>query len=340
MVLTRDFEDHFRHLIDDGSVVGAAVGAIKGDETSTAFVGRIETASGEAADERTFFEIGSITKTFTALLLADMVVRGEAGLDEPISKYLPGLASAPIGTATLVNLATHTSGLPRDPETVDWEQGDPAYAAMSSYSLDELLAGVSRFDLGATETDASYSNVGFALLGHVLATVASVPYAELVAQRVCVPLGLGDTKILKADDPPDPMAVGHDEDGHPLPSWSLAGLAPAGGLVSSLRDMLRYAAAIIDPEETPLAEAIRSTTSPRVKLALDEPSERNLGVGLGWITETRAGSHCVWHTGGTHGFGSMLAVGRDRGTAVVVLANSAHSEELDLAAFSLLDSLG
>ena len=173
------------------------------------------------------FELGSITKVFTALLLTEMVTRGEVALDDPVSKYLPGSVKMPARNGkqiTFLDLATYTSGLPRLPDGIP-SVGDNPYAA---YTVEQLYAFLSnhtlRFDPG---THYEYANLGFGLLGHVLALRANTSYEDLVVSRVCAPLGLEDTRISLTASMRERLAQGHLSNLNATPNWDVPTLAGA-----------------------------------------------------------------------------------------------------------------
>nr|WP_253945457.1 serine hydrolase domain-containing protein [Nocardioides sp. zg-DK7169] len=279
------------------------------------------------------FEIGSVTKTFTALLLADLAREGIVGLDDPVAAYLP-VAPPVLGRPiTLADLATHHSGLPRLP------------AGMTGPSLSGTARSVDRRDPYAhLDEDAlvdairrtsptrppgerfGYSNLGAGLLGWALARRLSTTYAALVAQRVTGPLGLADTWI----DPPTGaawrVATGHGWWGREAHPWDLAGLVGAGGLRSTAADLLAYLAVFAEGATGPLAAAAAEARRPRHRVG-------ELEVGLGWLRTTPTGrasgrlgvrEPVLFHDGGTGGFRSFAALVPATGTAVVVLSARAR----------------
>jgi CubicO group peptidase (beta-lactamase class C family) len=193
-------EDEIRDILQDRidnarQSVGLVASVFDSGRQKIATYGHCGAPNDRPLDGDTVFEIGSITKVFTALLLTEMVKRGEVALDDPVSKYLPDHASMPARDGkqiTLLDLATYTSGLPRNPDGIP-NFGDNPYA---SYRVEQLYAFLSnhalRFDPG---THYEYSNLGFGLLGHVLALQANASYEDLVVSRICAPLGLEDTRI-------------------------------------------------------------------------------------------------------------------------------------------------
>jgi CubicO group peptidase (beta-lactamase class C family) len=210
------------------------------------------------------FEIGSITKAFTASLLADMAARGDVRLDDPVAKYLPSSAHVPSRNGkqiTLVDLATQSSGLPRLPTNLAPRNPANPYA---DYSVEQLYAFLSGYelprDVGATY---EYSNLGMGLLGHALALKAGTSYENLVNRLLLTPLGMRETAITLSPALRARLAPGHDGEGNVVPNWDLPTLAGAGALRSTALDMLMYLAANLDTTAKPLARAMRETHTPR-----------------------------------------------------------------------------
>lgn len=271
-----------------------------------------ERAPGQPLRPTDRFEIGSITKTFTGVLLADAVLSSEVRLEHTVGE-LVGADVGPAGEITLVELATHTSGLPRLPCDLDPAAAQP-YGA---YDRTALLAGLR--GCGPTETRGrySYSNLGFGLLGEVIALSLQAEWEALIAERLTGPLGMVDTSTALGD--PDRLVLGY-ADGLPAPAWEFQALAPAGALRSTGVDLLKWLAAL---DEGPVAEAMALATTPVADAG------GTTRVGLGWHRSDLAGVDVIWHNGGTAGFHSFA--GRAADLTVVVLAASAVSvDELGL----------
>ena len=305
---------------------GVVVGALVDDERAYGAAG---TRVVPTADD--LFEIGSISKVFTALVLADLVVRGDLRLDQPVRELLPGVPVPSHGGTeiTLEHLATHRGGLPRSPRLgprgyVRHLRGrDPYDATTPNALLDDL--GRVRLRRRPGTGGASYSNLGVALLGIALVRFTGVvDYESLVVPRVCEPLGMSATRV---GAPAESVLVGH-RGSRQVDRWRLTGLAGAGGLVSSATDLLTFLAAQLDPAGTPLETAIRLTQQPR--------GDARGGVGLGWMRASTP-HELWWHNGGTGGYRSFAGFIPDRHVAVVVLSNQART--VDLAALRLLREL-
>ncbi|HUR91327.1 MAG TPA: serine hydrolase [Gemmatimonadaceae bacterium] len=271
----------------------------------------------------TLFEIGSITKVFTSTILADMVVRGEVALDDPVGKHLPAGTRMPASgdrEITLADLATHFSGLPRLPNNLSPRDIRNPYV---DYTADKLYAFLAAHQLArAPGARFEYSNLGAGLLGHVLSRRAGTDYETLVRTRVVTPLGMRDTKITLTKADSARLAAGHNAGGQVVPAWDLAALQGAGALRSSAADMLRFlsanmAAYVDSTSSRPLGAAMRLTQTPT------HPLGEGADVGLGWIRATTStGARIFSHDGGTGGHRSFAAFDPARRVAVIVLSAS------------------
>lgn len=270
-------------------------------------------------DGNTMFEIGSITKVFTSLLLADMVQKKQVNLDDPISKYLPATVNVPIikGKAiTLQHLATHSVGWPRMPDNYDPQNLDNPFA---DYTVEQLYDYVSRsnFDY-APGTWFGYSNAGYGLLGNILSLIAGKPFETLVKERICAPLGMTNTTAVLTPEQKAKLAPGHTEYGAFAPSWDLPAIAGTGGLRSNMNDMLTFAAANLGLVKTDLYPAMQLAHIPHIKKGKDEGE-----VTLGWtLVKADNGDEFLWKDGTTAGYRSIMLLNRTKKTGVVILSNS------------------
>lgn len=296
-------------------------------------------AGGPAKDAaltgETLFEIGSISKVFTALILADMARKGEVALDDPAEEYLPAGHHMPARGGrriTLLDLATHTSGLPRLPDNMPFADPDDPYA---DYTEQRMLDFLDRYqlprDIGAKW---EYSNFGVGLLGYLLSRAAGKDYETLLRERITGPLRMSDTSVSLSPGQRARFAQGHDAYMQPAKPWRLAVLAGAGGIRSTANDMLKFSAAALDP---------KSPIGPAMKLALAQrraTGNPRFDQALGWeVVHPEPGREVVVHDGGTGGFRSSLALEPAKRRAAVVLANSAAEPSTsDLALHLLLGS--
>jgi CubicO group peptidase (beta-lactamase class C family) len=274
---------------------------------------------GKPLDGNSVFEIGSASKVFTCLALADMVKKGEVKLEDPVAKYLPKSVRMPSRGGkqiTLADLATHTSGLPRMPDNL--KPKDP-WNPYADYTVQQMYAFLSSYelkrDIGA---EFEYSNLGVGLLGHVLALKAGSSYETLIVRRICTPLKMTDTRIMLSADQKARLVTGHGPDGKPAKNWDIPTLAGAGALRSTANDMLKFVAAN--------AGLAKSDLYPAMELSHEERHEAGssvLSVGLGWHILHRTGGVVVWHNGQTGGYHSFVAFDKAAKRGVVVLANFA-----------------
>jgi CubicO group peptidase (beta-lactamase class C family) len=266
----------------------------------------------------TVFEIGSVTKVFTALLLQEMIDSGEVALNDPISKFLPSKVKVPTRNGreiTLVDLATQTSGLPRMPDNLDSKNDDNPYA---DYTVEQLYDFLSRYQLTRDiGRKFEYSNLGVGLLGHLLALRAATNYEALVVRRVCIPLQMNSTRITLSPDLQARLAPGHNAMGLTVSNWDFPTLAGAGGLRSTANDLLKFLAANTGLATSSLSNAMLATQQPR------HDSGSGSKIGLIWQIQTSSGA--IWHNGGTGGYHSYIGFKKNPRRAVVVLANSENS---------------
>ena len=271
--------------------------------------------------ERALFQVGSITKVFTALVLARGVVRGDWALETPVASLLPGTVGWPDGGAdlTLGELATHTAGLPRLPPGMLGKalrrEPDP-YADIDAASLEGSLARVRIRHRGRPR----YSNLGFGLLGHALATTTGTTYDELVRAEVCGPLGLNDTAAHLDGDRATRTRPGHTRRLRPRPvAWGFDAMAGCGALWSSIEDLQRFIQAHLQPPAGELGAAIRLAMEPRV-------TTRRVTHGLAWLVLPRqVRVPGVFHNGGTYGYRSAVVVSPSEGVGVAALTSTDRS---------------
>ena len=295
------------------------------------FVAGTADAPGVALDGNTVFEIGSITKVFTASLLADMVARGEVKLEDPVAKFLPTSVHVPARNGrqiTLLDLATQSSGLPRMPSNFTPKDPDNPYA---DYTVDQMYAFLSGYqlprDIGA---EYEYSNLGVGLLGHALSLRAGKSYEALVTERILQPLGMSDTRITLNEAAKAHLARGHGATGKAVANWDLPTLAGAGAIRSTANDLLKFLAANLDSSSKPLGAVLATT-----HFARRDVDAARMKIGLNWHILTALDRPLVWHNGGTGGYRSFIGMDAARQRAVVVLSN--QSVAPDDIGFHLLD---
>lgn len=317
--------------IERGGAVGIVAGIAESGTTRMSSAG-YRTAGGPApVDEETVFEIGSVSKVFTTTLLAEMVVRGEVALDDPVARYLPDSVRMPSFEGhqiTLLDLATQSSGLPRMPG--NFAPADPTNP-YADYGVEQLYTFLSSYTPERAPGAAfEYSNLGMGLLGHVLARRAGKPYEALVTERILEPLGMSDTRIALDAALQARLATGHNAGLEPVPGWDLDVLAGAGAWRSTMSDMMRFAAAAAAPPPNALGEALKMAMEPRA-----EAGAPGVRIGLAWHVIERGDRRIVLHNGQTGGHHAFVGINPENGTGVVLLANSATN--IDDIGIHLLD---
>lgn len=242
-----------------GKHAGIVIGILRGGDQWVAGYGSCD-AGQQSPDEDTIFDIGSVTKVFTTLVLSDMVLRGEVALDDPAQKHLPSTLQMPKWRGqeiTLFHLATHTSSLPRLPANL-WKTIQDQVNPYAHYQVRDMYKFLSGYKLKRPiGSRVEYSNLGIGLLGHILGLVAGTSYEELVSERVGRPLGMNSTAITLSPEQQGRLAPGHTSRGNVTANWEIPALAGCGALRSTARDMLRFMAASMNRATSPLAEAAR-----------------------------------------------------------------------------------
>jgi D-alanyl-D-alanine-carboxypeptidase/D-alanyl-D-alanine-endopeptidase len=314
--------------------VGIVVGVIDPRGRRVVAYGALEKGDRRPLDGDTIFEIGSITKVFTALLAADMAQRGEVKLDDPIQKYLPPTVKIPGRGAkqiTLTDLATHTSGLPRMPE--NFRPKDPGRPYVD-YTVDALYSFLSSYELRRDiGIKYVYSNLGFGLLGLGLAQRAGMDYEKLVVTRICDPLGMKSTRATLSESLRQRFAAGHSSDLVTVPEWDIPSLAGAGALRSTANDLLTFLAAMMGYAVNPLAAAQETALS--VRRPTGAPF---METGLGWDIDTRGGTEIISKGGATAGYNTFIGYSPKTGVGVVALANTSAGEGTTDIGQHLLDA--
>jgi serine-type D-Ala-D-Ala carboxypeptidase/endopeptidase len=311
-----------RYVSDAGWAVGAVAALVTPEGVEVASAGRTRGRRSGPPDRETLFEVGSITKVFTTLLLAQMADEGVVRLDSTLGELFPeGYEPDPVVAGiTLLELATHTSGLPRVHGGVTplmrfiLRPSDP-YRGTPTEELFRSVADLTDEDL-ATRGSPAYSNLGMALLGRLLEEEAGRSWEELLEDRILTPRELGRTGLTSdlMDDPH--FARGHRRNHRPAANWILDGYAPAGAMASTLDDMVRFLLAVMEAEEGPLARTMEP--------AWDQ-ADGSGAAGLGWAFGEVEGERVIWHNGRTGGYFAFLGFIPSSDRGLVLLTNTSHS---------------
>ncbi len=325
------YAEAIQSLLDDKFAASNAgmVIALLDEQGSRVFsAGRLDNGSDQEVDGDTVFELGSVTKVFTALLLQDAVRRGEMKLDDPVSQYLPERVTVPaLGgkEITLLNLAVQDSGLPWHPDNLS--DKPIKYLALKelkegseAYTVEKMYAFLSGYKLKQVPgASFQYSNVGMALLGHAIERNTGADYESLVVDRICRPLKMENTRITLPPALKARLARGHLDDGTSSEHFNLQVQAPAGSLLSTANDLLKFLSANLGFSQSPLTPLLeemqvnRHTGSPMFgKTAMP------------WVDSgvyNPPGAELLGHAGGGYGTVAFVALDRQKRRGVIVLTN-------------------
>lgn len=286
--------------------------------------GKLDDGTDQEVNGDTLFEIGSITKTFTGLLLQEMVERGQMKLDDPVAQYLPASVKLPIYQGrqiTLLQLATHTSGFPDGPDNLDPKRADNSRA---DYTFEKLDAFVSGYKLTREPgSKHEYSTVGIALLGQAIALKAQTNYESLVVDRICRPLKMDSTRITLLPELKSRFAQGHNYYGYRVSHTDWGALSPGAALRSTANDMLKYISANLGLTSSSLTPAMEKTHVSYFQAHLDSDTDVDTDIGLTWmIMHASDDTTLIGHGGLTRGFVTFIGFDLTRHRGVVVLCNS------------------
>ncbi len=328
-LIPESIRNEVRQYVDAELNMGIVMGVVSPCGEDVFAYGRSTLEDSRPLDEDTVFEIGSTGKSFTGILLADMVQHNELSLSDPIEEYLPAEVVVPTyegRSITLVDLATHTSGLPNLPSNLNPADELRPYA---DYTFDQMYEELRNVQLPyPIGSEYQYSNFGMGVLGHVLELRSGMSYEDLVMSRITDVLGMPDTRATLTPDMENRLALGY-RDKEVFPLWDNPTLAGAGELRSTVRDLLTYVSANLGLQASDLYDAMQLTHQ-RFHQADDI-----YDVGLGWHIHHRSYGEVVEDHGATGGYWCYVGFLEDAQVGVVVLTNTFHSVDpigLDLLA--------
>jgi CubicO group peptidase (beta-lactamase class C family) len=327
--LAEDFSDAIKGFLQHRvEVEKRDVGIVAGivDEHGSRIIahGKLDDGTSEEVNGDTVFEIGSITKTFTGLLLQDMIERGEMKPDDPAAQYLPAGVKLPAyhgKQITLLQLATHTSGLPDSPGNLDPKWADNSRA---DYTFEKLDAFASNFKLTREPgSKYEYSTVGIALLAQAISLKAKSDFESLVTDRICRPLKMDSTRITLTSELKSRFAQGHNYYGYKVSHTDWGGLMGGAGLRSTANDMLKYLSANLGLAFSSLTPLMEKTHVSRFRARLNTDTGVDTDIGLTWmIMHDSESTTIIGHGGLTRGFTTFAGFDITRHRGVVVLCNS------------------
>ncbi|MEM8508607.1 MAG: serine hydrolase [Bacteroidota bacterium] len=316
-------------LISQGATPSIAMALI--DSSGTRFFNFGKTSfDGSLVDENTIYEIGSISKVFTGIILAQQVLDGDIGLEDRINDLLPDSIAVPVVgdvEITIGNLTDHTSGLPRMPKNFAPANPNNPYADYTVKRMYEFIANYQ--PVRSVGSEYEYSNLAQGLLGHLLAVNQNTTYDNLMVRTIADPLKMNDTRITFTKRMKDHLAFGHNS-GKVVENWDIPTLAGAGAIRSSTKDMAEFISCNLGYIDLPLAAAMRLSHEIRHKKA------GPMSVAMGWHIKKGENGDVIWHNGGTGGYRAFTGFVKETGKGVVLLTNSTVS--VDDIGFYLLDS--
>jgi CubicO group peptidase (beta-lactamase class C family) len=330
-------------VVNDHGIKGIVVGLLAEDGSRRVIANGDPGPDALPLNGESVFEIGSMTKVFTGILLADMVRRGEVELADPLAELLPPDVRVPTRSGkqiSLLDLTTHFSGLPNMPTNLAPANPENPFA---DYTVSRMYEFLSSYELPRDPGDSiEYSNIGMAVLGHALALRAGTSaYEALVSDRILRPLGMTHTAVTFTPWMKDRLVRGHDRSGNPVSNWDMIPTAGMGGLRSTMNDMLTFASANLSTEDTDLILAMRdSHRGLRSAEGFDYPGMsaafKEGRIGFNWFISRPAKRQITWTIGLTGGYSTFLALDTDARRAVVILTNTGLNP-VDFLGFHLLD---
>ena len=318
----------FQPMIDGDTAIGISVGVLDNGIAKTFFFGEKERGSSQKSDANTLYEIGSISKTMTTTILAKMVLDGDIKLDDPVEEYLPEVSHFPNFNGqkiTFRHLADHTSALPNIPNNLfqnDFDESNP-FKNYDSALLHDFLEG---YELTyAPGTQQEYSNLALGLLGHVLAKIKNTTFKNLLQEEILNTMSLNNSHMLIPGNESN-VAIPYDGRLKPATMWDMSDATlGAGGVKSSLTDMMQYMKVQMGDVSTSLDDAVLLTheTSQELKYPFT--------MGLGWvkIVSQVDGTNLIWHNGGTSGTVAFIGFVKELDLGVVILINTEINERIN-----------
>jgi len=314
-LISEKVKENIRVRVDNGVHPSIVLGVIEDGAVEFYSYGVKSYETEEVVTPHTVYEIGSISKTFTGTILAQMVLNGELNIDDPAQSLLPKGVQAPTRNGEeikLYQLSNHTSSLPRMPDNMDPEDPDNPYADYTEDQLYAFLEGVELTrDIGS---EYEYSNFAVGLLGHLLAEKRGTTYEALLAKEITGPLDMNETRIEFTPEMKANLATGYSE-GFEVSNWDLSVFAGAGAIRSTASDLMKYLAANLGVEESELYPAMQLTQEN------SGAEDSDPMVGLGWHIVPLKKKVIIAHGGATGGYSTFAAFIKGGSTGVVVLTN-------------------
>ena len=321
---TKDLEARIDKLVAEKikqkQLKGIVIGIVTPDKVFIKGFGLVSDNSTDVPDSSTIFELASIGKLFTTSVLQMGVSRGDFDLNDKISKHLASkVAVSNACTATLLNLATHTSGFPSLPKNMLDKMQDEQNP-YKNLQISDLYDYLKTCNENKAIGDCEYSNFGMGVLGHILELKYNKKYEDIVKTEICNPLKMTNTTINLSPEQGKKLAQGYDQQGLPNPVWQDPVLQGAGSFLSNAEDMVKFIKANLDENYSPISPNLMACHTPQL----------NGETGLGWhlantFVDNLVGiKGLVWHNGGAGGYSSYLAIDKKTKSGLIILSNSAN----------------
>lgn len=299
--------------IEKNFIPGAVIGFYEDGKITYSSYGETKIGSGRTPTKNSLYEIGSISKVFTGIMLASLHNQKTVSLTDPLSKYIPELQNVPAGQITLVELSTHTSGLPRLPLNFNPANRQDPYVDYTEKLLLEYLNSITLLNHPTPFSWKNYSNLGVGLLGYVLSIATNKSYEQLLQELITEPLNMGSTVVTLNDHQKNDFVTPYNDYLEVTLPWNLNLLVGAGGIRSTASDLIKFLLANKNPEKTSISENLKLAQTVRA-----QNGEQR--IGLGWAIE----NDYISHGGGTGGFRSEIVLSVNGKKALVTLVNSAN----------------
>ncbi|HRW58435.1 MAG TPA: serine hydrolase domain-containing protein [Chlamydiales bacterium] len=312
-----DVQELVKHCVEEGYTKGMAVAVIDENGIDYYSYGHLSDESKVSVDENTLFEIGSVTKTITGLLLQIMIEKGEMDLNDPLEMYLPSYVKVPQyknKKILLKHLANHTAGFPYMPTNFESEDmGNP----FAGYTEEYLYDFLSNFEPPRAPGKVhEYSNISVGLLGFIISKKVGMPYEQLVREWILEPLQMNSTYVNVPESETYRFAKGHVGDAQ-VSNWDIPVLEGAGALKSCVADLARYVQANMDLIESDFSDAFKLMHKRTCRTKMPY-----IGMTLTFNDYIKFRPRVIWHNGGTGGYHSFIGFCPKTKKGVVILSNS------------------
>ncbi|PBQ34424.1 hypothetical protein CNR22_22470 [Sphingobacteriaceae bacterium] len=328
--LDRFIDSLLMRFMQDPEVAGISIGILKKGESYFYNYGEIKKGSKILADKTTIYEIGALTTSFTGLLLTQAILEKTIDTNADIRDYLPGkYSSLEVNRVPILvkHLANHTSGLATTPEDLKSMVSYDSLNPYASYSKEMILSYLKNTKPKTVPgSECNYSNVGMAVLGIILEEIYKKSFNELVAEKICLPLGLKNTSTVIDAEQIRKLSTGYNQDGNFTPAWKLGGFEAAGSLKSNTEDLLLYLDYLLHQKDKAARIVIQPTFNGRPKVAT-----------TWYLSQTKKKTTLISQSGVTYGFGAFSGFIPEKNCAVVLLSNTNRS--LDFLALALFNYL-